>query len=158
MSFLYVNKTLRLNNLKTRTALNAKISVFFICAEAIIYLLLYNLHECNFNTLQFIVSSVNFVSIKIISIDLKVVIFSRKWLLRFGCLTLKIKEFDKLHTLRALDPTRLIHHWYASYAPALFTHHWYASYATAQLRAFTIINKCLTCLSLVLCCAITIER
>ena len=44
-----MNKTLRLNNLKTRTATNAKISVFFICVEAIIYLLLYNLHECTFN-------------------------------------------------------------------------------------------------------------
>ena len=44
-----MNKTLRLNNLKTRTDMNAKISVFVICAEAIIYLLLYNLHDCTFN-------------------------------------------------------------------------------------------------------------
>ena len=42
------DKTLRLNNLKTRTAKNAKISVFVICVEAIIYLLLYNLHDCTF--------------------------------------------------------------------------------------------------------------
>ena len=28
--------------------MNAKISVFVICVEAIIYLLLYNLHECTF--------------------------------------------------------------------------------------------------------------
>ena len=28
--------------------MNAKISVFFICVEAIIYLPLYNLHDCNF--------------------------------------------------------------------------------------------------------------
>ena len=28
----------------------AKISVFVICAEAIIYLLLYNLHECTFKS------------------------------------------------------------------------------------------------------------
>ena len=35
-------------NLKTRTELNAKISVFGICVEAIIYLLLYNLHGCTF--------------------------------------------------------------------------------------------------------------
>ena len=27
--------------------MNAKISVFVICAEAVIYLLLYNLHGCN---------------------------------------------------------------------------------------------------------------
>ena len=48
MSFLLINKTLRLNNLKTTTAMNAKISVFVICVEAIIYLLLYNLHGCTF--------------------------------------------------------------------------------------------------------------
>ena len=43
-----VYKTLRLNNLKTRTAMNAKISLFAICVEAIIYLL-YNLYDCTFN-------------------------------------------------------------------------------------------------------------
>ena len=47
LSFLFTNKTLRLNNLKTRKGMNAKISVFVICAKAIIYLLLYNLHDCN---------------------------------------------------------------------------------------------------------------
>ena len=29
--------------------MNAKISVFVICAEAIIYLLLYNMYDCTFN-------------------------------------------------------------------------------------------------------------
>ena len=29
--------------------MNAKISVFVICVEAIVYLLLYNLHDCTFN-------------------------------------------------------------------------------------------------------------
>ena len=43
-----MNETLRLNNSKTRTAMNAKISVFVNCVEAIIYLLLYNLHDCTF--------------------------------------------------------------------------------------------------------------
>ena len=33
---------------ETRTAMNAKISVFFISVEAIMYLLLYNLHDCPF--------------------------------------------------------------------------------------------------------------
>ena len=33
-------------NLKTRTALIVKVSVFVICVEAIIYFLLYNLHDC----------------------------------------------------------------------------------------------------------------
>ena len=28
--------------------MNAKVSVFAICVEAIIYLLLYNLHDCTF--------------------------------------------------------------------------------------------------------------
>ena len=40
---------LRLNNLKTRTAINAKILVFAICVEAIMYLVLHNLHDCTFN-------------------------------------------------------------------------------------------------------------
>ena len=38
-----------LNNSQTRTAINAKISVFVICVETIIYLLLYKLHDCTFN-------------------------------------------------------------------------------------------------------------
>ena len=33
-------------------AMNAKISVFIVCAEAIIYLLLYYLHDCTFKTEQ----------------------------------------------------------------------------------------------------------
>ena len=36
-------------NLKNKTAVNAKISVFVTCVEAIIYLLLYNLHDSTFN-------------------------------------------------------------------------------------------------------------
>ena len=50
LSLLFLNKTLGLNNLKSKTAKNAKISVFFICVETIIYLLLYNLHDCNFKS------------------------------------------------------------------------------------------------------------
>ena len=49
LSFMLINKTLRLNNLKTRRAMNPKSSVFVICVETIIYCLLYNLHECTFN-------------------------------------------------------------------------------------------------------------
>ena len=37
--FLFINKTLRLDNLKTRTSMNAKTSVFVIYAEVTIYLL-----------------------------------------------------------------------------------------------------------------------
>ena len=37
MSFLFINKTLQCNNLKTRTVMNAKIAVFVICVEAITY-------------------------------------------------------------------------------------------------------------------------
>ena len=44
-----MNKTLRLSNLKTRTVLNAKISMFVTCVEAAIYVLLYNVHDCTFN-------------------------------------------------------------------------------------------------------------
>ena len=42
-------KTLRFNNSRTRTVINVKITLFVIRAEAIIYLLLYNLHDCTFN-------------------------------------------------------------------------------------------------------------
>ena len=47
-AYLIINKTFRLNNVRTRTAMNAKISVFVISVEAIIYLLLYDLHDCSF--------------------------------------------------------------------------------------------------------------
>ena len=40
-----LNETLQLNNLETRTTMNAKISAFVICVEAVVYLLLYNLHD-----------------------------------------------------------------------------------------------------------------
>ena len=40
---------LPLNNLKTRTVMNARISVFVTCVEAIIYLLQYDLHGCTLN-------------------------------------------------------------------------------------------------------------
>ena len=46
LSFLFINKTLRLSNLKFSTVVNEKISVFVICVEMIIYLLSYNLHDC----------------------------------------------------------------------------------------------------------------
>ena len=46
MSFPFIDKTLRLINLKTRRAMNVKTSVSVICVEAIIHLLLYNLHDC----------------------------------------------------------------------------------------------------------------
>ena len=49
---MFINKILQLNNSKTRTAMNAKIPVFVICIEAIIYLLLYNLHDCTFKTVM----------------------------------------------------------------------------------------------------------
>ena len=48
MSFLFIDKTLQINNLKYRTATNAKMSVFVICVDVIIYLLLYGLHDCTF--------------------------------------------------------------------------------------------------------------
>ena len=47
--FLFIKNSLWLNKLKTATGLNAKVSVVVICVEAIIYLLLHNLHDCNFN-------------------------------------------------------------------------------------------------------------
>ena len=52
MSLLFINKNLQLNNLKTRIAMNAKISVFVVCIETIICLLLYNLDDCTFKDTQ----------------------------------------------------------------------------------------------------------
>ena len=54
MSFLFINKTLRLKNLQIRTAMNGKVSVFVICVESIIYLLFYSLHDCTFNFILFV--------------------------------------------------------------------------------------------------------
>ena len=34
MSFLFINKTLQINSLKTRAAMNSKISVFVVCVQA----------------------------------------------------------------------------------------------------------------------------
>ena len=48
VAFSVYKQALRLNNSKTRIAINVKISVFAICVEAIMYLLLYNLHDCTF--------------------------------------------------------------------------------------------------------------
>ena len=36
--------------------MNAKISVFVICVEAIIYLLLGNLHDCTFKTALYLIN------------------------------------------------------------------------------------------------------
>ena len=47
--FLFVNKTLWLNNLKIRAVMIVKILVFVICVKMIIYLLLNNLHDCTCN-------------------------------------------------------------------------------------------------------------
>ena len=44
---------------KLRTIMNVKISVFVICIEAIMYFLLYNLHDCNFNYVKLESSSFN---------------------------------------------------------------------------------------------------
>ena len=46
--FLSINKSSQFNDLKTRAAMDAKISVFVIYVEAIIYLLLHNLHDSTF--------------------------------------------------------------------------------------------------------------
>ena len=45
LSFLFINKTLRFNDFKARKAMNPKTSVVIICVKAIIYSLLYNLHD-----------------------------------------------------------------------------------------------------------------
>ena len=46
---MFINKSLRLNSSKTKIGMNAKLSIFVICVEAIIYFLLHNLHDFTFN-------------------------------------------------------------------------------------------------------------
>ena len=43
---MFINKNVGLNNSNTKTAMTMKISIFVICVEAIIYLLLHNVHHC----------------------------------------------------------------------------------------------------------------
>ena len=54
LPFLFINKTLRLNNLKTRTAMDGKISVSIICVAMITYLLWYDLHDSTFKYFHYL--------------------------------------------------------------------------------------------------------
>ena len=54
---IFINKTLWLNKLKTRTAMNAKISLFVVFVETIISLQLNNLRDCNFKKPEKIVAN-----------------------------------------------------------------------------------------------------
>ena len=49
MSFSFINKNLWVNNLKTSAATGARISVFVIFVEAIINMLIYDVHDYTFN-------------------------------------------------------------------------------------------------------------
>ena len=49
---MFINKTLWLNNSKTKRAMNAKISILVICVEAITYVLLHNLHDSTLNLMH----------------------------------------------------------------------------------------------------------
>ena len=52
IAFSVYKQTLRLNNVKTRANMNAKFLAFDICVEAILCMLLYNLHDCTFNQMR----------------------------------------------------------------------------------------------------------
>ena len=62
LSFLFINTTLRRNNLKSRTAM--KIAVFLICVEVMIYLLLYNMNDCTFNISRMLFASDTILCLK----------------------------------------------------------------------------------------------
>ena len=47
--FAVYKQNLRLNNLRTRRAINAKVSVFVICVKAMIYLLFYDFIDFTLN-------------------------------------------------------------------------------------------------------------
>ena len=49
---MQIEKAIIIMASKTRTTINVRVSVFIICAETIIYLLLYNLHDCNLQVLK----------------------------------------------------------------------------------------------------------
>ena len=51
--------------------MNANISVFVICVEAIIYLLLYNLHDCTFKiaTLFSIATLISTINLKVLKME-----------------------------------------------------------------------------------------
>ena len=69
--FQFINRILQLNSLKTKKAMNVKTLVFVICVEQIIYLL-YNLHDCTFNTQEifFQMSNRNCVSVSYDDIEI----------------------------------------------------------------------------------------
>ena len=76
----------------------------------------------------------------------KIITYFQTWLSEkataiFSC------EFAELG---ALAPTRLTHHWYAPYAPACLSA---LPIINTRLHAFTLINRRLTRLCLVLCCS-----
>ena len=79
----------KLNNFKTRTAMNAEISVFVVCVEAIIYLLLYNLHDCTFKETLFnlllwiilIISGKSYVAFSKTMIKFIIHILRKPWIL-----------------------------------------------------------------------------
>ena len=77
-----MNKTLWLSNLKTRIAMNAKITVFVICVERIIYWLLFNLHDSTFIVFMSLRSFqrfffVNFEQITQLVLEFPLLTFSR---------------------------------------------------------------------------------
>ena len=52
--------------------------------------------------------------------------------------------------MRVVAPSHFTHHWCALYAPVYFIDHWYAPYVHVHLRVFTLINRPLARLCLVL--------
>ena len=68
--FFFINKTLRLNNLKARPSMNTKTSVLVIGVKAIIYLLLYDLHDFTFNLESVSISKVHWCRFENLSICL----------------------------------------------------------------------------------------
>ena len=114
--FLFRNKTLRLNNLKTRTDMNVKISVLVIYVEVVIYLwlynlLLYNLHDCEVT----LVSLPFYLCVRPSAVCLSVCL-SVRWSVRPSLKLLKIGSLVSFNTVRddswpwylALDKARCL--------------------------------------------------
>ena len=71
--------------------MNTKISMFLICVEAIIYLLLYNLHDCTFKIELFMKINKGFSAVNYFPKNFHIT--------RYSIGFLKIESYQQLHVL-----------------------------------------------------------
>ena len=74
--------------------MNAKILVFVICPEAIIYLLLYDLHDCTFNACVFVAFRLYICKMFVTGFQLLLFLFKSKLLNLFCLFIVNSPSFD----------------------------------------------------------------